>query len=256
MRARVVVAVDEVDLREPRQGRLHLLARVRARATACRPRTRPRGPGCAPRRCPPGSRCAGPGRGSRSSAPRARRSCPCRRGSCAIHSPAARPICLLSAPMKQVNLSPSTARSSTMTGMPASNAWATGCVSGAASLGLMMMRSTLCADELLHVRALHERVVLRVLEDDLEVRVRGGRVLDVGVHLRAPGLAQVALAHADHAPLLGAGGRGEPPSASARQPHRGQRHRHLLRADDGGPGRIICPFSGPGASAGRARPRR
>ena len=44
--------------------------------------------------------------------------------------------------MKQVYLSPSTARSSTITGIPASTALATGSVSGAASLGLMMSKST------------------------------------------------------------------------------------------------------------------
>src|ERR1035441_10328852 len=60
-----------------------------------------------------------------------------------IHSPAALPIFLLSAPMKQVYLSPSKRRSSTMTGMPASNARATGSVSGCASFGLTMSKSTL-----------------------------------------------------------------------------------------------------------------
>src|ERR1039458_4728103 len=60
-----------------------------------------------------------------------------------IHSPAALPIFLLSAPMKQVYLSPSKRRSSTMIGMPASSARATGSVSGCASFGLTMSKSTL-----------------------------------------------------------------------------------------------------------------
>ena len=53
------------------------------------------------------------------------------------------------------------------------------------------------ADELLDVRALLERVVLRVLPDHLDLGVLGRGGLDVGVHLHAPRLAEVALAHAD-----------------------------------------------------------
>ena len=53
-------------------------------------------------------------------------------------------------------------------------------------------------DELFDLRALRQGVVLRVLEDHPQVVVAGGRGADVRVHLHAPGLAQVALAHADH----------------------------------------------------------
>ncbi len=63
----------------------------------------------------------------------------------ATHLPASRPILTLSAPMSVVYSSFSTARSSTMTGMPARNALATGSVSGAASLGLTRMTSTFWA---------------------------------------------------------------------------------------------------------------
>ncbi len=62
-------------------------------------------------------------------------------------------------------------------------------------------------DELLDVGPLLERVVLGVLEDGLEpVGVLLGGGLDVGVHLHAPRLAQVALAHADDPGILGCTG--------------------------------------------------
>src|SRR5579871_4858809 len=62
----------------------------------------------------------------------------------AMYLPASMPIFLLSPPMKQVYLSPSMARSRTMTGIPASIASPTGRVRGRDSLGLMMIRSTFC----------------------------------------------------------------------------------------------------------------
>ena len=64
-----------------------------------------------------------------------------------------------------------------------------GSVSGCASLGLMMIRSNFGTDKLLDLGALLERIVLGVLENDLEFRifVSGGPY--VRVHLHAPGLA-------------------------------------------------------------------
>ena len=47
------------------------------------------------------------------------------------------------------------------------------------------------------MRALPQRVVLRVFENDLEFGMLVGRGLDVRVHLHAPRFAQIALAHAD-----------------------------------------------------------
>ena len=140
---------------------------------------------------------------------------------CTIHSPAARPIFLLSAPMKQVNLSPSRRRSSTITGMPACIRLGHRLGQRRASLGLMMMQVHPGADELLDVRPLFERVVLGVLEDDLQVRVLVGGGLDVRVHLHAPRLAQIALAHADGIAGLGfwlRAGAGGPPGSDLLQP--------------------------------------
>ena len=53
------------------------------------------------------------------------------------------------------------------------------------------------ADELLDVRALLERVVLSVLESELDAGMLGCLGLDVGVHLDAPRLAEICLGHAD-----------------------------------------------------------
>jgi len=58
-------------------------------------------------------------------------------------------------------------------------------------------------DEFFDLRALPERVILGVLEDDAKPGMLVGGVLDVGVHLDPPGLAQVALAHPDR-PARGA----------------------------------------------------
>ena len=58
------------------------------------------------------------------------------------HLPTSEPMRRLSAPMKHEYLSPATARSSTITGMPALYASATACVSEV-SLGEMMITSTL-----------------------------------------------------------------------------------------------------------------
>jgi hypothetical protein len=43
-------------------------------------------------------------------------------------------------------------------------------------------------DELLHLRPLHQRLILCVFEDHPEVGMLGGGVPYVGVHLDAPGL--------------------------------------------------------------------
>src|SRR5256885_8634953 len=76
--------------------------------------------------------------------------------------------------------------------------------------------TTLFRSELLHLRALRERVVLRVLEDDLHVagRARGAR--DVRVHLRPPRLAEVTLAHADDERF--GGGRSEEHTSELQSP--------------------------------------
>ncbi len=94
-----------------------------------------------------------------------------------------------------------------MTGMPAAMALDTGSARGWASLGLMMSRSILASDELLHLGALLQHVVLRVLEDHLDLGMLVRLSLDVGVHLHAPGLSEVALAHPDD--VLGGGKRRE-----------------------------------------------
>jgi hypothetical protein len=56
--------------------------------------------------------------------------------------------------------------------------------------------------ELTDLRALRQRIVLRVLEDELEVGVRLRRRREVLVHLHAPRLAEVALADADDPRVL------------------------------------------------------
>ena len=215
----VVVRVHEVDLGEARERRLHLAPRVRLEPLHVgleddlEPRvlaasSPSRNPVC--RSCP-GVEVIRPSSSTiRPFPPSVFR----------IHSPAARPICRLSAPMKQVNLSPSTARSRTMTGMPASYGLGDRLGEGRRLAGADDDEVDLLADELLHVRALHEGVVLRVLEDDLEARVGGRRLADVRVHLLAPGLAEVALAHPDDSALLGLGVKDAPASArpAARRP--------------------------------------
>ena len=113
--AGIVVGVDQVDLGEAGQGRFHLLAGVGLEPlhvgleddleAAARDALAETG-------------VAVLARAWRSSGPSARRPCPCRRASRRSTCPAAWPIFLLSAPMKQVYLSPRTRRSSTMTGMP------------------------------------------------------------------------------------------------------------------------------------------
>ena len=84
---------------------------------------------------------------------------------------------LLSAPMNVVYSSPCTARSSTMTGIFFRYASATGFGQRRGFLGADDQQIDALRDELLDLRALHERVVLRVLEDDLRSSgCRGGRL--------------------------------------------------------------------------------
>jgi hypothetical protein len=58
--------------------------------------------------------------------------------------------------------------------------------------------------KLLDLRALSERVVLRVFKDELQLGMLGAGRRDIGVHLGAPGFTEVGLAHADD-PFLGLG---------------------------------------------------
>ena len=53
------------------------------------------------------------------------------------------------------------------------------------------------ADEFFDMRALFERVVLGVFENDFEFGVFIGGGFDLGVHFDAPGFAEIALGHAD-----------------------------------------------------------
>jgi hypothetical protein len=58
------------------------------------------------------------------------------------------------------------------------------------------------ADKFLDLRALLERVVLRVLENDFEFGMFRGGGGDVRIHLHTPRFAQIALRHADDELLL------------------------------------------------------
>ena len=89
--------------------------------------------------------------------------------------------------------------------MPFSKAAATGAVRGRRLLGRDDDQVDAGADVLLDLGALPEGVVLGVLEDDLDLGMLGRGGFDVPVHLDAPGLAQVALAHADGPFRLGCG---------------------------------------------------
>src|ERR1051326_2958369 len=53
------------------------------------------------------------------------------------------------------------------------------------------------ADEFLDVRALFERVVLGVFEDNLQLGIFISGGFDLGVHLDAPWFTEIALGHAD-----------------------------------------------------------
>ena len=53
------------------------------------------------------------------------------------------------------------------------------------------------ADKFLDLRALLECIVLGVLENDLQFGMFGGGGGNIGVHLHAPRLAEIALRHAD-----------------------------------------------------------
>ena len=79
---------------------------------------------------------------------------------------------------------------------------ATGSVSGAASLGLMMSRSILCATNSSTCERCVSVSFCASLKMTFEVGVLRGGALDVVVHLHPPRLAQVALAHADDKRIL------------------------------------------------------
>ena len=65
------------------------------------------------------------------------------------------------------------------------------------------------ADKFLNMRTLLERVVLRVFENHVEIRMLRRRIFDVGIHLDTPGFAQIRLGHADGVALvLGKRGKG------------------------------------------------
>jgi len=53
------------------------------------------------------------------------------------------------------------------------------------------------------MRPLFQRIVLGVFEDHLQIVMLLGSRSDVGVHLHAPRLAQIALAHTDSIALFG-----------------------------------------------------
>ena len=145
----------------------------------------------------------------------------------AIHSPAALPISLLSAPMKVVYVSPSIARSRMMTGIPWSNTRLTIGVSGFASLGEMIEQVDLLPQEVLDVGDLLGVVLLRVRVGDLEIREVLGPRGDLRVHRDAPRLAEVALGEADEV-LAGLGAAAAGEGEGADNDHRNQNERDSL----------------------------
>gem|GEM_PF-3088586 len=81
--------------------------------------------------------------------------------------------------------------------MPASMAFAPGFSQGLGFLGADNDEINASAYQLLNVGSLLESIILCILEDHLDIGVFFSGGLHICIHLNAPGLAQLALGHAD-----------------------------------------------------------